>query len=229
MGPFAQRLAAILVGVTLLVAAWCGTACAQDAPVLRGEEPAAASPETVVVTAPKDDTDYRLGPGDKLRVTVFGEDDLSGEFQIDGTGFLRFPLVGQIKAAGLTAHELEGQIEAALDRGYLNEARVAVEVSSYRPFYIIGQVNKPGEYAYVSNITAVDAIALAGGYTEKAVESTLYIRHEGESDEEAIDSSDLVRIRPGDVVRVPETAFWSVADILSPITGAGYLIATIKP
>lgn len=185
---------------------------------LRGQET-----ETVLVTAPRQNADYTLGPTDKLRVTVYGEDDLSGEFQIDGAGMVRLPLIGPLKAAGLTAPQLEARVEEALDRGYLLHARVAIEVTIYRPIYIIGQVNKPGEYPYVSNMSALNAIALAGGFTEKAVESTFYVRHEGETDEHAITVAELTRISPGDVVRVPETFFWNVADIISPLTGIGYL------
>jgi polysaccharide export outer membrane protein len=188
---------------------------------LRGQED-----EVVVVTAPRRNMDYTLGSGDKLRVTVYGEDDLSGEFQIDGAGTLRLPLIGQVRAAGLTAPELETRVEQALDSGYLLNARVAIEVTTYRPIYIIGQVNKPGEYAYVSNMSALNAIALAGGFTEKAVESTIFVRHEGEAEEHPLAADDLTRISPGDVLRVRETFFWSVSDVLSPLTGIGYIAAT---
>lgn len=186
---------------------------------LRGQEA-----ETVTVVAPRVNTDYVLGPSDKLRITVYGEDDLSGEFQIDGVGYVRLPLIGQVKAQGLTAGQLEARVEDALDRGYLLNARVAVEVSAYRPIYVIGQVNKPGEYPYVSNMSAVNAIALAGGFTEKAVESTLYVRHEGETDEHPIGADELARVRPGDVLRVRETTFWDFADLIAPLTGVGYLV-----
>jgi len=201
---------------------------AQDlaAPALRNDDQGQPA-ETVVVTAPKpDNPEYRLGPTDKLRITVYGEDDLSGEFQIDSAGNIRMPLIGGLKAAGLTAEQLGAQIENALDNGYLNDGRVAVEVSEYRPFYIIGQVNKPGEYPYVSNMSALNAIALAGGFTEKAVESTIYVRHEGEIGEHPIATGELTRINPGDVVRVSETTFWDVADVISPFSAFGYIIAT---
>lgn len=162
--------------------------------------------------------DYKLGPTDKVRVTVYNEEDLSGEFQIDDAGFVRLPLIGQVHAAGLSASQLESVVESALDDGYLRSARVNIEVTQYRPFYIIGQVNKPGEYPYVSNMTVPNAIALAGGYTGKAVESTIYVRHESEADEHQVAVDQLTRIYPGDVVRVPETSFWISADVLSPIT-----------
>jgi polysaccharide export outer membrane protein len=184
--------------------------------------------ETVTVTGlrhPRDETGYRLGAGDKLRVTVFNEDDLSGEFQVDGGGYVRLPLIGQVKAAGLTTYDLEGNVEAALDKGaYLINPRVNIEVTTYRPYYILGQVNKPGEYPYVNAMSALNAVAVAGGYTDQAVESTLYIRHEGETEEHEVDLDETTKIFPGDVVRVPRTTFWSVASVLTPLLPLAYLI-----
>jgi protein involved in polysaccharide export with SLBB domain len=218
------RRARVLMSASLLI--WLAAPVrAQDASPgdgLKGPE----DTTTVVVTAPRSDSDYRFGPSDKLRVTVYGEDDLSGEFQIDTAGYIRLPLIGQIKAAGFTAHELEARVKATLDNGYLEDARVAIEVTAYRPFYIIGQVGKPGQYPYVSNMSALDAVALAGGFTEKATESTVYVRHEGEVEEHEVDLDQLTRIEPGDVVRVPETTFWRIVDVLSPLTGFGYVAAT---
>ncbi|HEY6578419.1 MAG TPA: polysaccharide biosynthesis/export family protein [Rhizomicrobium sp.] len=165
---------------------------------------------------------YRLGTGDKVRVIVFGEDDLGGEFQIDEGGFIRLPLLGQLKAAGLSARELETRIAAALADGYLNEPRISVEVTDYRPFYIIGEINKPGQYPYVNHMTAPNAIALAGGYTVKASDSWIYLRRNGEKDEERLPADAMTAIGPGDVVRVPPTAFWAA------ITWAGPLSAIIS-
>lgn len=220
-GSSVLRAAGAILFLSLLAAGPSGAQqAAPTAEALRGPEP-----ETVLVTAPRANTDYRFGPNDKLRVTVFGEDDLSGAFEVDSLGFVRLPLIGQIKAEGLTAHELEARVARALDDGYLNDARVAIEVTTYRPFYIIGQVTKPGEYPYASNMTAMDAVALAGGFTEKAVESTLYVRHEGDTDEHAVSADQITSVRPGDVIRVPETTFWSVIDVISPLSGLGYIVA----
>jgi len=217
------RRPGIAAGAGLLALLWtASSAFPQDAvpanDSLRGQEY-----ETVIVTAPRKNADYTLGPSDKLRITVYGEDDLSGEFQIDGAGTVRLPLIGQVKAAGLTAPQLEARVEEALDHGYLLNARVAIEVTAYRPIYIIGQVNKPGEYPYVSNMSALNAIALAGGFSEKAVESTLYVRHDGETEEHAVTADGSTRINPGDVVRVRESFFWDFADVLSPLTGLAYV------
>ena len=116
---------------------------------------------------------YLLGPGDKLHITVYGEDDLSGAYQIDGIGMVRLPLVGTLRAAGFTAPALENAIAGALAQGYLKSPRVNVEITEYRPFYIIGAVNKPGTYPYVNNMSALDAVALGGGFLDTAKQSAV--------------------------------------------------------
>lgn len=178
--------------------------------------PQAPPPEQVAVTA---DTSYKLGAGDKVHVTVYGETDLTGDFEISGSGQMAFPLIGNVHAAGLSAPALGDLLTQQLAAGYLKEPRVAVEIVTYRPFYIIGQVNKPGQYPYVNGMTAVNAIALGGGYTPHAAEGVIYVRHEGEVKETRELASESTAIRPGDVVRVSESGFWSVMDILSPVTG----------
>jgi protein involved in polysaccharide export with SLBB domain len=224
-----KRGCSATVGATLLYAL-CGFAPPTDpsAAYLRGVD---ATPELVTVVADQpNETDYRLGLSDRLRVTVYGEDDLSGAFQIDSAGFVRLPLIGEVHAAGLTARQLEAGIANILDGGYLEDARVAVEVTEYRPFFILGQVGKPGQYPCTNNMSALNAIALAGGFTQKAVESTIYVRHAGEAEERAISIDQQTRIYPGDIVRVPETAFWSVMDVVSPVAGIGYASVTaVKP
>jgi protein involved in polysaccharide export with SLBB domain len=171
--------------------------------------------------------DYRLGSNDKIKITVFDETDLSGEFQIDATGFVRLPLIGQVKAGGLTAHDLEASIAAALSQGYLNDPKVAVEVSTYRPFYVVGEVLKPGEYPYANGMTAASAVALAGGYSPKAVKSIVYVRHQGDAEEQRVAANDAVPVRPGDVVRIDSTTFWDVMDVLSPLAGVSALRYTV--
>jgi len=210
----------VAAGAMLLAFFSTSPLLADDQSLARLNDPAQQQqPERVVVEGRKStDSDYTLGPGDKVRVTVYDEDDLSGEFQIDSEGYVRLPLIGQVRAAGHSLFQLESQVESALDDGYLRNARVNIEVTAYRPFYIIGEVNKPGEYPYVSNMTVVNAVALAGGYTMKAVVSTIFVRHESEIREHPIALTQLTKLYPGDVLRVPETSFWTSADILSPIT-----------
>lgn len=162
--------------------------------------------------------DYILGPGDKLKLTVFEEADLSGDYTIDGTGFLRLPLIGQVRASGLNSTQLEASIASSLSRGYLKQPRVSVQVATYRPFYIIGAVAKPGEYPYVNNMNALNAIALAGGYTPSAVESAIYIRREGSNTEVKMPVDRSTSIRPGDVVRVNTTLFADAMQLMNPLS-----------
>lgn len=185
--------------------------------------------ETVTVEGQRYSSDYHLGAGDKVRVTVYDETDLSGEFQVDGTGYVRLPLIGQVKAAGHTAHQLESDVANALLDGYLKAPRVSIEVTTYRPFYIIGQVNRPGQYPYASNMSALDAVGVAGGFTDHAVESTVNIRHEGETQEYDVPADETVKIRPGDVVRVDQTIFWDFAQILSPAAATASLAYVLRP
>jgi protein involved in polysaccharide export with SLBB domain len=170
--------------------------------------------------------DYALGPGDKLRLTVFGETDLSGEFTIDGSGFARLPLIGQVRAAGYTSQQLEAVIGSALSQGYLKSPRVSVEVTTYRPFYIIGAVNRPGQYPYIDHMNALNAIALAGGFTSGAVESVVFVRREGSNQEVEVPVDRTTQIYPGDVVKVHNTFFTDVASILSPFSGVAATAAT---
>jgi protein involved in polysaccharide export with SLBB domain len=171
-------------------------------------------------TGARANADYVLGPGDKLHLNVFGEADLSGDFTIDGSGYVRLPLVGQVRAAGYTGQQLEAVIGGTLAQGYLKSPRVAVEVATYRPFYIIGAVNRPGQYPYVDHMNALNAIALAGGYTNTAVESVVFVRREGSNQEVELATDRTTDIRPGDVVKVHNTLFSEAMNFLSPMSGA---------
>ena len=148
---------------------------------------------------------YRLGTGDKIRVIVFGEQELSGDYEVDSSGYLRLPLIGQVQAAGYSLREFEDAIKIKLEEGYLKDPRVSVEVVNYRPFYIIGEVASPGQYPYVNGMTVLNAVALAGGFTYRARKSTVYIRNGNEEDETPADQT--TKIRPGDIIRVGERFF----------------------
>lgn len=180
-----------------------------------GAAPPRAAPHApVIVTGNRD---YRLGAGDKVHITVYGEPDLTGDFEVSGSGRLAFPLIGDVKAAGLTAPALGEAIAKRLAGGYLKDPRVAIEITTYRPFYIVGQVNKPGKYAYVNGMTAMNAIALAGGFTPSASEDYVYVRHAGETKEARVPADDATEIEPGDVVRVEQSGFWSLMSVLRPL------------
>jgi polysaccharide export outer membrane protein len=150
---------------------------------------------------------YKLDTGDKVKVIVYGEDDLSGEFDVDGSGFVRLPLIGQVRAAGLTLKDFEAAIEAKLATGYLVNPKVSVAVSNYRPFTILGEVNKPGEYPYENDMTVLNAVALGGGYTYRADKDNVYVRRKGSESEVKMPADDRTPIYPGDTVRVDERIF----------------------
>lgn len=166
--------------------------------------PVFAAPTTGAVIT---DEHYRLGTGDKLKVTVYGEEDLSGEFLVDGSGQVQLPLVGQVKAATLTIHEFVAEVSNALKEGYLKDPKVSVEVLNYRPFYIIGEVNKPGEYPFENGLNVLGAIALAGGYTYRANDDDVYVRRAGQKKEEALPADPNTKVYPGDIIRVAERIF----------------------
>lgn len=151
--------------------------------------------------------EYRVGSGDNLRVTVFGEEDLSGEFSVDGSGFFSLPLIGEVRAGGLTVREVEQTIVKRLKPDYLKNPSVSVAVLNYRPFYIIGEVQKPGSYAYVSGMKVVNAIALAGGYTYRARENKVLITRAGGAERKKQRANHDTAVLPGDVIEVPERFF----------------------
>lgn len=153
------------------------------------------------------ENEYRLGSGDKLRIIVFGEDDLGGEYVVDGNGDVRLPLIGQVQAAGRTLREFEADVKTQLDAGYLKDARVSAEVTNYRPFYIMGEVNKAGEYPFVNGMSVLNAVALAGGYTYRANANYVYVRRSGTDRELQLRADQTTKINPGDIIRIPERFF----------------------
>jgi protein involved in polysaccharide export with SLBB domain len=157
-------------------------------------------------TAPVQDV-YTLGSGDRVRVTVYGERDLSGTFEISGQGTISYPLIGEVPAGGKTVRDLEQTIAARLLDGYLRKPKVNIEVANYRPFYIIGEVKRPGSYAFVEGMKVVNAIALGGGYTYRAREDRFFVRRVGDPKEKEVEAKPDDFIYPGDVLRVPERFF----------------------
>jgi polysaccharide export outer membrane protein len=149
---------------------------------------------------------YRLGTGDKIRLIVFGEQDLGGEYVVDSSGYVRLPLIGQVQAAQMSLRQFESAVEARLKDGYLKDPKVSVEVTNYRPFYIIGEVNSPGQYPYVNGMTVLNAVALAGGFTYRAKTSRVYIRRNSKDGDE-IDAEQSAAVQPGDIIRVAERFF----------------------
>lgn len=152
-------------------------------------------------------TAYTLGSSDRLRVTVFGHPDLSGEFEVDGTGSISLPLIGQMKAEGLATSELEKSIATTLAAGYILDPRVSVEVINYRPFYILGEVGKPGEYPFTNGLTVQNAVAAAGGFSYRANKKVVYIKSMDSDREIAYDLTPATVVKPGDTLRIGERIF----------------------
>lgn len=148
-----------------------------------------------------------LQPGEKIRVTVFGEDRLSGDYEIDPGGFVSLPLAGTVKAAGMSKAELERELTKKFRGEYLRNPKVTVDVTSFRPFYILGEVAKPGEYAFKGGLNIMSAIALAGGPTYRASRSYVLIQHTGENGFKEYPLSPTIPVSPGDLIRMPERYF----------------------
>lgn len=164
---------------------------------------------SAVQAAPEGDplSRYALGPGDGIRVLVFGETDLSGDFNISTNGTVALPLVGPVQAAGRTPGELAAAIAQTLSPDYLRDPRVSVEVLQYRPFFILGEVKAPGSYPYAADINVRSAAALAGGYTYRAKEGHAYITRtvDGKPSRRKVEPD--ARVLPGDIIEVPERFF----------------------
>ena len=151
--------------------------------------------------------DYRLGPGDRLKVTVFGHPQESGEFEIDGSGNLAYPLLGRVPARGKTVPELQEFVRVELDRKFIVDPRVSIEVLNYRPFYIYGEVNRAGSYPFVSGLTIRRAVAIAGGFTRRARREPVVLIREREEGVQQIDSELDVPVLPGDIIEISRRLF----------------------
>lgn len=150
---------------------------------------------------------YILGPGDRLRVSVFGQEGVSNSYLVDAAGYVNIALIGPVAARGLTAASLAQAIAARLREGYVREPHVSVEVEAYRPFYILGEVNAPGQYPYQPGMSVETAIAVAGGYSPRADKRNAQLTR-------AINGAPIkskvplqTPLRPGDTVNVPERWF----------------------
>ena len=150
---------------------------------------------------------YRLGSGDKVRVTVFNEKDLSGDFDVNDQGLVALPLIGQVKVGSLTLSEAQDLITQRYGKDYLVSPRVNVEVLNYRPFFILGEVKNPGSYPYVNGISIVNAVALAGGYTPRANRDRILVKRASEPATGEQPVREDSPVLPGDVIRVLERFF----------------------
>ena len=150
---------------------------------------------------------YGLDSGDKLRVVVFGQDGLTNSYSVDAGGNITMPLIGSVAARGLTPSALSAAIGARLRQGFIREPHVAVEIESYRPFFILGEVTQPGQYPYVADMTVETAVAIAGGFAPRAFRQTVVITRTVHGQQVRITVPTSYPLRPGDTVIVAERWF----------------------
>lgn len=152
-------------------------------------------------------SDYKLGPGDRLGITVFNEKELSVEAKLTDAGTLSYPLLGEIRAQGMTIGKLQEYLTQQLKSGYLVNPQVYVTILEYRQFFVNGEVNKPGGFPYQPGLTVRKAISLAGGFTPRASYTKIFIIHEGDPLGQARPASLDTLLRPGDILTIEQSFF----------------------
>lgn len=185
----------ILAGIIALVAL---AGCASG--------PVAGSPDAVR-QARDAAQNYRLAAGDKVHVAVFNEDNLSGDFVVAPDGKVALPLAGGVQAAGLTLPQFQQAVTARLKDGVVQDPNVTVTANELRPYYILGEVNKPGKYGYTPDLTVMNAVATAEGFTYRADMSTVYVRHAADSSEKEEPLTATAAVLPGDTIRITQRYF----------------------
>lgn len=157
---------------------------------------------------PESGNEYLLGPDDQIKMTVFGEEELTGVYTVNANGMLSIPLIGDVQAKNQTLKQLETEIIKKFENGYLIDPSIALEIAKYRPFYILGEVRLPGSYNYVTDINVLNAAALAGGFTYRANKKRVQIRRPGQDGEDTTEEQPVeYKIQPGDVILVKERFF----------------------
>jgi polysaccharide export outer membrane protein len=163
--------------------------------------------QVVPIAVAFQDGPYTLDSGDKLRIMVFGQDALSNNYTVDAQGAVNLPLIGAVEARGLTTSQLAGAIAGRLRSGYIRDPSVAVEIDIYRPFFVFGEVTFPGQYPYVPNMTAENAIAIAGGFTPRAFKDKVTITRKMQGWPIRTTLPLRYPLRPGDTIEVSERWF----------------------
>ena len=188
------HLRPILLSLALL--ALCG--CAPPPP-----PPQALAPQALAPTPPaSQEAVYRLASGDRLRILVFGQSDLSNSYSVDGAGMISMPLIGRVRALGETTAELEKIVEARLRQGYLRDPSVSIEVETFRPFFVLGEVNDSGQYPFASGLTVQKAIAVAGGFTPRAAAACVAITRNVDGQPMTFPAPLSYPVKPGDTLTV---------------------------
>ena len=159
-----------------------------------------------IPTAQSDD--YHLGAGDQVRIITFSDEQLTGDFRVNDSGNIALPLLGPVRAQGLTTNQLEGRVAQALkDKNLYRDPSVAVEVISYRPVFVLGEVSKPGQYPYQPGMSVLTSVAVAGGFTYRAVKDTASVVRDVNGKPEEFRADRETPLRPGDVVNIYERHF----------------------
>lgn len=187
--------------VVLLICATVLTGCEATSTALDDQKFSA------VGAKPAPAGDIKLAAGDRIKINVFGDDRISGEFLVDAAGQISLPLVGTIDVAGKTRSAFEIALRNKLKGEFVKDPKVSVAIVSLRPFYILGAVEKPGEYPYRSGLNVMTAVAIAGGNTYRASTSKVLIQRAGDTVMSEVAISAAVPVYPGDLVKVPERAF----------------------
>ena len=189
------------MSVLRVLAAILATATLAGCAAPPAEGPAAPAPRPVV-NAP-----YRLASGDRLRVIVFGQADLTNSYSVDSSGAVSMPLIGRVPAQGLTTAELERTVAARLRQGYLRDPSVSIEVQDFRPFFILGAVACSGQYPFVNGMTVQQAVAVAGGFATHAVESEVGVTRTVDGQATTFAAPLSYPVRPGDTITVEARSF----------------------
>ena len=196
------------IAIALVLALTASTAFAQNTQMPSNVNLAAASAPTLPASSERQNSNiYRLGPGDQLHIIVYGEADLTGDFTVSPVGTIAYPLIGEVPVNGLTPDQMSQAIADRLSQGYMRHPQVSAAIASYQPFFILGEVARPGTYPFSAALTLRGAVAVAGGFSYRANESRVFIKHAGEEQEHAyrLDASTLVQ--PGDTIRIGERFF----------------------
>ncbi|HYD31386.1 MAG TPA: polysaccharide biosynthesis/export family protein [Azospirillaceae bacterium] len=193
-----ERLARALAGTAVIAALLVG-GCSASNPFPTEDAPLKISSPT---------EGYLLEPGNRLRLTVFGENNLSGDFTLDPAGNLALPLVGNVQASGATAKTVARRIEDLLrNANYLQDPKVSVEVQTFRPFYVLGEVRAPGEFPYTTGMTVLSAIARSGGYDYRAREGEVMLVRVIDGEQKEYRATERTPILPGDILKVQQRRF----------------------
>ena len=153
------------------------------------------------------DSVYRLGPGDRIIIKVFGEEDLSMDFRLNDTGRLNYPFLGELVVQGLTVTELEQLITRGLRGSYLRDPTVTVLIAEYRPFFVNGEVQRPGGFPYQPKLTVEQAIALGGGFTQRGSHSRIEVIRASDPQHKAVRVELTDPVFPGDIIIVKHSLF----------------------